>query len=387
MLPAIIRQFKIKAWQQIVLFLAIFYFVIIHLRPAVQTRYGPLKQQQQYLIPEILDATRHPPLYQYSADLTTNLIIASTAKDNISWTSQLIPHLPQLKIYRYISDSTTAEFRTPVPNKGREALMYLTFMRDFHDFSRTTHFERDGLADVNIFIHAEELPWHGDPALLKSMLFTLSQLDLNQVLESGYVNLRTSWAGPVEKSCPNGGFNTSKTFQESPNGEEYWMKAAFETNFPGEDLPEIFAGPCCSQFAVSRDALQWRDRNIYEGAVDWLVETNWPDQLVGRVWEHMWPWLFKGVAKDCGVEEWRTLCLRFGVCFEGNSALKEFQILWGEREYLEENELGFWRELLRPGKVRWVQNKVEAIGGRVEALLVNAVTRGKDPAIRIAAGK
>lgn len=264
--------------------------------------------------------------------------------------------------------------------------MYLTFMRDFHQLSRTTNSELDGLADINIFIHAEESPWHADSALLKSMLFTLSQLDLNQVLENGYVNLRTSWEGPAEKSCPSGGFNTSKTLEESPEGEEHWIKGAFEWNFPGEDVPEIFTGPCCSQFAVSRNTIRWRERSAYERAVDWLVETSWPDQLVGRVWEHMWPWLFKGVAKDCGVEEWRTLCRRFGVCFEGNSPLKEYQGLWKEGERLKENELGFWREMLRPGRAKWAQNMVEVIRGKVEALLVDAVTRGSDQGIRYAAG-
>lgn len=383
MLLAISPNYRLKPWHQIIVLLAATYFLLFRLLPAVQNHYTPSNEQDP--LPEHLDPRTHLPLYSYPETLTTNLIIASTLQDNITWTSHLRSHLPNLKVYRYISDSPDAQFHPPTPNKGREALMYFAFLRDFHDSSRTSDSEDDGLADINIFIHADESPWHADSALLKSMLFTITHLNLNQVLKNEYVNLRTTWGGSGEHSCPDGGFNTSKTYEEGPVSEEYWMREAFEVNFPGEDVPEILAGPCCSQFAVTRKAIQSRGKEVYERAVGWLVDTDWPDQLVGRVWEHMWPWLFKSVAGDCGDEVWRTLCERFGVCFEGSSALNGFEELWAERKRLREDEIGFWKEVLRPGRVRWAKDMVEIIGATLEGLLIEAVASGQDWKVREAA--
>ncbi|CZT23588.1 uncharacterized protein RCC_09302 [Ramularia collo-cygni] len=361
-------------WQKVTITLAILYFLAFHVHPAIRNFHTTIVQQ--YPLPDILDPRKHAPVNSYATTLTTNLIIASTVEDNITWTSDLFPHLPNLRILRYISDSSTAEFHPPVYNKGREALMYLTFMRDHHHLTRTPDSQDDGLADVNIFIHAEEFPWHAEPALMKSMLFTLAHLDLQHVVENGYVNLRYTWGGPGEHNCPDGGFNTSTTFEENPLGEEYFMREAFETNFPGEEVPELLAGPCCSQFAVSRETIRGRERGVYERAVDWLVETSWPDQLVGRVWEHMWIWLFKGVARDCGSEEWRTLCAMYKVCFEGSIELRQFEEAWVERERLIEYEFGFWRELVRPARVAWARNVVQVIASKLDALMAEAVDRG-----------
>lgn len=384
MLLAMPRLGRLNPWQQAAFFIVVLYFLLFHLRPATQSHFEASEESDT--LPEVLNPRRRGPTYSYSPDLTTNLIIASTAKDNITWTSDLLPHLPNLKIYRYVSDSAMAQFQPAVLNKGREALMYLTYMRDFHNLDRTPNSEDDGLADINIFIHAEEFPWHGDLALMKSMLFTLAQLDLQHVLNNGYVNLRTSWGGSGEHNCPDGGFNTSTTFEENPLGEEYFMREAFTVNFPGEEVPEILAGPCCSQFAVAKEAIRGRDRQEYERAVNWLVETPWVDQLVGRVWEHMWVWLFKRIARDCGSEEWRSLCAQYGVCFEGSEGLKRYEELWVERKSLKEGAHSFWRELLRPGKVAEARGAVQTIGAELEELLVGAVGRGRDQKVRKAMG-
>ncbi|TVY31870.1 hypothetical protein LOCC1_G008966, partial [Lachnellula occidentalis] len=225
----------------------------------------------------VLDSLKsvEPPVYtpsstSTSTNLTVNLVLATVASDDISWTDALHAHIPNLNIIRYISDSPSSEYRPPI-NKGREALMYHTYFSTFYA----------SLPDISILMHAHEAPWHTDPALFTSMFFTLTHLSLPHVLERGYANLRVSW----QNACPDW-INTTKTPAESWKQEEPYMAQAFTENFApwgaGDvRVPEIMAGPCCSQFAVSRDAVLGRPREQYEFHARWLVESAWSDYIVG----------------------------------------------------------------------------------------------------------
>ncbi|KAI8629920.1 hypothetical protein F5Y19DRAFT_430103 [Xylariaceae sp. FL1651] len=235
---------------------------------------------------------------------TVNLVVASLLKDDISWT-QSIP-IPNLNIIRYVSDYLDAEFHPPVAKKGYEALIYHTYLHDFYD----------DLPDISILIHADETAWHVDDVLNKSMIFALAHLDLDQVLQRQYFNLRVSWKG----ACP-AWINT--TFTERPDDEgkpeELYMHEAFSENFATNDVPEILGGPCCSQFAVTRDAVRRHPQSLYRQSMDWLVQTHWADSIAGRVWEHMWPWLFLGKAVDCPVES-EAYCKMYHICFDQDAA-------------------------------------------------------------------
>jgi hypothetical protein len=279
-------------------------------------------------------------------------MVASVAADDISWTAQLKDHLPNLNVIR----------QQPVP-KGREALMYFTYLYENYD----------KLPDISIFIHAEESPWHIDPALRQSMTFALTHLDLKQVQRRGYFNLRINW----KDGCP-AYINTTKSFEESkPNSEEPYMALAFRENF-GEDVrvPDILAGPCCSQFAVTKKAIRSVPREQYRHHINWLTESNWPDQLTGRTWEHMWPWLFKKAAVDCEIE-WRSYCQMYGICFAGAVGLNWYNELWEEREWLW-GRLGFWKELWDPAEVRNARNGIVYTSGLLDKQLMAAMKHSRD---------
>ncbi|USW58282.1 hypothetical protein Slin15195_G116010 [Septoria linicola] len=279
------------------------------------------------------DVLAHPsldysPRATYSQKITTNLIIASTSKEDTSWASNL--QIPNLKVLRYVSDSATAKYHPATLNKGREALIYFTYLVDFYD----------DLPDVSIFIHAEETPWHMEGTLMGNTSFALSRLDLKQVIERQYFNLRVTWRA----SCP-AWINTTKTNHDRRKSEEPYMREAWEANFSQEEpVPEILAGPCCSQFAVSREAIRSRPRAQYQRSMEWLQNTPWSDYIAGRVWEHMWPYLFKKEAKDCAPEI-PTLCKLYGICFRSKREMDAFLELWEERERLKED--------LQPHRVLW----------------------------------
>lgn len=293
-----------------------------------------------------------------NTNLTVNLVIASLRSDDISWTQKL--QIPNLNIIRYVSDSTSAVYRPPVPRKGREALIYHTYFHDFYD----------DLPDLSIMIHAHEDPWHMDGVLQQSMLFALSQLDLERTHERGYVNLRANWVD----ACPER-IDTSKTSDESTIQEESYMSEAFAANFGSVKLPRFFAGPCCSQFAVAREAVQRHAKSQYKRSMDWLVETNWSDYIAGRTWEHMFPWLFRGEAIDCPVE-WKVYCGMYGICFEHPHDSTRYNKLWQERRDLME-ATEFLREILNPQEGVKARARMKEIDAIAKAEILVALERGK----------
>jgi hypothetical protein len=297
------------------------------------------------------------------------LVIASLAADDVSWTTQL--DIPNLNIIRYISDAAEGQYIPPVPRKGREALIYLTYFYDFYD----------KLPDISIMIHPHEDPWHIEGVLQRSMLFALSHLDLDVVSRSRYANLRVDWT----QACPSW-IDTTKTPETAQKQEEPLMHAALVENFGMSDaeVPRIMAGPCCSQFAVTKEAVQRSPRSQYKRSVDWLVETTLSDYLSGRTWEHMWPVLFNGEAIDCP-PEWDVYCAMYHICFEKKDGPSEYNALWREKERLKE-DTEFWREIVNPQAGVRARERIQEIEQLLEAQILGALERGRDSTTRAEAG-
>ncbi|CAJ2505040.1 Uu.00g124340.m01.CDS01 [Anthostomella pinea] len=332
------------------------YFLLYHLRPAWHNDGFDFHRLDYH---DLAD-------YPYpAADASTkvHLVVASTQEDDIDWVWNL--RVPNMQVIRYVSDNASAHYHPPVA-KGREALMYFRYISEFYD----------ALPDISIFIHAHERPWHMDPALHQSMTFALSRLDLQQVKRRGYYNLRTNW----QNACPDW-INTTKTAAESVKQEEPWVKGAFQATFgDGVEVPEILAGPCCSQFAVTREAIRSRPREQYERAERWLVATGWTDYIVGRVWEHLWPYLFMGKSVDCALE-YRSFCRFYGVCFEGPERLAEYNDVWDKREQWREST-EFLREVWRPARAGLARAVMAKYTLWLEDTLAAAVERGKSMSLR-----
>ena len=145
-------------------------------------------------------------------------------------------------------------------------------------------------------MHASRFAWHNDDPDYDA-LPTLRNLNLGYVQAAGYANLRCVWVlgCPVEirphvdaaapaadlghgSSAADGrGLTTKQVF-----------KQAFEELMPGVEVPDKVGVSCCSQFAVSREAVHRRPREDYIRWRDWLLQTPLADDLSGRVLEYMW---------------------------------------------------------------------------------------------------
>lgn len=307
--------------------------------------------------------------WAYQSNKTVNLVIASLETDDISWTAKL--HLPNLKIVRYVIDAPGAEYHPPVLGKGREALVYHTYFYDFYD----------KLPDISIMIHPHEDPWHIEGVLQQSMAFTLSHLDLEVVRTRQYANLRVSWT----QACP-AWIDTTKSPEQALKQEEPYMHSAFVDNFGMSDteVPGILAGPCCSQFAVTREAVLRNPRHQYKRSMDWLVGTSLSDYISGRIWEHMWPYLFMREAIDCPLE-WKVYCAMYHVCFEDRDGPSEYNRLWKEKDALKE-DIEFWREILDPQAGVRARKRIQEIEQLLEAKLKAALQRGTLGSIRATVG-
>lgn len=340
-----------------ILFFALFLALLLYLCANVRWR-----SPQVPVLPNWQEGFRDAP----ASNLTVNLVIASLKADDISWTLKL--QIPNLKVIRYVSDDPNAQYRPRVPRKGREALIYHSYFHDFYD----------DLPDLSIMIHAHEDPWHIEGVLQQSMLFTLSRLDLDRAQQRGYANLRANW----ENACP-AWIDTTKTADESEKQEEPYMREAFQANFGPLEVPRILAGPCCSQFVVTREAVQHHPRSQYERSIDWLVKTSWSDYIAGRTWEHMFPWLFRGEAIDCPVE-WKTYCSMYGICFERPQHSSRYNKLWQERrDLMEATEV--LRELLDPQEGVKARKRMREIDALLKSEIAVALERGKDSSRRSAA--
>ncbi|XXH04003.1 hypothetical protein Hte_010412 [Hypoxylon texense] len=295
-----------------------------------------------------------------TANLTVNLVMATLFNDDISWTENI--QIPNLNIIRYVSDDMDAEYHPPVPIKGHEALIYHTYMHDFYD----------DLPDITIFTHADDTSWHVDAVLNSSMAFSLSHLDLEQVLLRQYFNLRVVWA----VGCPDW-INTTKGPGDSTKAEEPYMYEAFRENF-NTTPPEILGGPCCSQFAATRDAIRRHPQSQYRRSMDWLMLTDWTDYISGRVWEHMWAWLFKEEAVDCAVE-WKTYCTMYHICF-GSESRNRVNNLEKERKRLKRD--GVLGELMGLLRGQNNQERLDEIDAIMAAELENALEIGRNEVAR-----
>lgn len=199
------------------------------------------------------------------------VVVASTRSEDTSW---LKVYLPEWKTHIYVVDDPGSKLTVP-KNKGRESMVYLTYIIDNYD----------DLADNIIFMHASRFAWHNDDPDYDAIP-TLRNLQIPFIQESGYVNLRCVWA----IGCPS----EIRPVEDEQNRDETHpttkdiYKQAFEALLPELRVPPVVAVSCCSQFAVSRQTVARRSKDDYIRYRQWLLDTALDDDRSGRVFEFTW---------------------------------------------------------------------------------------------------
>ncbi|KAK4946375.1 hypothetical protein LTR10_014573 [Elasticomyces elasticus] len=262
-----------------------------------QTSEHEASQHAVHETEELLPAS--PP----AAKKLTKTIIASTqSKNNRSadWVMDLLPDwAPAIFMTDVLEDALDEHGIRKFGlyhDSGREASVYLSYIiNNYYN-----------LPDIMVFIHGGRYQTHNDDPMYDTYP-EIANLNLDYVLEEGYVTLRCNW-----KICP-------ATTVEPVLGHEDTMweshglwAQAFSEFFPNETIPDKVSSPCCAQFAVTREMVHRWPVTKYEQMRQFMwKETGWNMVTkMGIVFEYMWHVIFGkpaywcAPAKECYCKKW-----------------------------------------------------------------------------------
>ncbi|KMP05232.1 hypothetical protein CIRG_04913 [Coccidioides immitis RMSCC 2394] len=232
-----------------------------------------------------------------SSDLLfKHLVVASLKSDNTSWVGE---HLPDWQAKVYVADDPKAQLTVPL-NKGRESMVYLTYIIDHYNH----------LPDYMVFIHGLRYQWHNDDPIYDGVPI-LRNLRLPYVKSVGYAPLRCTWV----PGCPAELHPLNPTEKGLPTrvAAERAYASAFKTLLPNESVPKEVGATCSSQFAVTRERVRRRRKSDYERMRRWLMNTDLEDEISGRIMEYAWH-IIMGMSPVYCPPAGECYCITFGIC-------------------------------------------------------------------------
>ncbi|KAH0351683.1 hypothetical protein KCU83_g4025, partial [Aureobasidium melanogenum] len=226
------------------------------------------------------------------------IIAGAVTAESLAWMQNMTEFYDT---FPFVVTDSKAPSHLKVPaNKGREAMVYLSYL--IHNY--------DNLPAYAIFTHGHRQAWHQE----RDIVDMIHDLKVDALEQADYVSLRFSWS----PSCPaelrpkhhdavvwGDGDHVRET--EDAIGE------AWSVLFPDEELPDTIASQCCAQFAVTRKAMQRRTKKDYIRMRQWLLETELYDAVSGRVFEKLWAYIMLGEAVHCPAPQ-TAACEYFGYC-------------------------------------------------------------------------
>jgi hypothetical protein len=228
-----------------------------------------------------------------SKRIEKDMVVASMKSDNTSW---LFENFPDWHKSVYVVDDKNAEL-TVARNKGRESMVYLTYIIDNYDH----------LPDVMLFIHSQRYQWHNDDPYYDGVPI-IRRFQVPYLQKQGYVNLRCAWT----LGCPAEIHPHTDTHRDDVHAGEYF-KTGFMELFPGVDVPDEVGVSCCAQFGVTSWKVRERPKSDYVRFRKWLSETPLKDDLSGRIMEYSWHMIFGQGPVYCPTAQ-ECYCKVFGLC-------------------------------------------------------------------------
>ncbi|KAK3315989.1 hypothetical protein B0H66DRAFT_534252 [Apodospora peruviana] len=322
-------------------------FIILRISLALALAYLIL-QQWLHFFPYSQRNTSPPPKHEISE----TLVVACAQDDDMSW---LAGHFPSIK---NVTPSHSS--------KGNEVLAYLQYIVDNYD----------SLSDITIFIHNHDAAWHNNalPLFSKRMSRMLARLDRSFVLEGGYFNLRCD----REPGChPAPRLNFTQPFDRNEEDRELdAMRLVWQELHPDDELPDVLAQPCCSQFAASRERIKAVPLARWVHFRDWVLQTEMKSWLLGRVWEYTWQFV---LSRDHGAvwcpSEADCYCYGYGVCF-GSSEWEELKAMEKEVDQLKQEYMALLARGNDDAAAAALHERILAGEGRVGNMLEAAVKNG-----------
>ncbi|KAB8659294.1 hypothetical protein FH972_026183 [Carpinus fangiana] len=231
--------------------------------------------------------------------------------DDMKWVHDKLVNITDSHIY--VVDNPDSPLLHLDKNHGREARVYLEYIVANYD----------NLSDVTFFWHVAEKVWHNNILLDWDSVKSINRMDRGNIMREGYVASRCdAWPG-----CPAWiKFNPSQAeHQLDPHRlADMFNPKLFGELFPEEtEFPPYFAGTCCSQFAVSRDAIRNRPIELYQRLLN-FVTNYWSDQHAGMVFELLWPYIFLSKGTNCPTMQ-DCYCKTYNLCLEDPQEIRELE--------------------------------------------------------------
>lgn len=240
-------------------------------------------------------------------------------EEDISWVEDELPDINHA-IYTVNGNSFSPE-RLHVPvNKGREAMVYLTYIIDHYD----------NLSDTTLFFHSHQKAWHNNVLLNNDTPTTIRALSDERVARLGYMNTRCH----LDPGCPSWIHldrpEVDYDLHNKPE-EPIFTTDVFHELFPYERAPPVLSQPCCAQFAVSRDRIRLNRLSDYVNWRRWLLHTPLEDGDSGRVFEYLWQYIFTTNAEYCPRPH-SCYCDGYGICFGSALEYDKWMAKYEERQ-------------------------------------------------------
>lgn len=232
------------------------------------------------------------------------LVVAARSRETIQWMEDVEPDWIRYPYILSENDNPNSTLSVPA-NNGNEAMRYLTFIIDNYDF----------LPDFIAFRHGHGSAWHQrfDSAI------EINNLNLTTVRMRGYQNFNCegSWGcdehiNLAEKQRKENAANSqAKRLLSARSFPE--VDAAIYENWDtwfGVPMPEDLTGPCCAQFAVTKEAVYRRTKEKYVEWRQWLLVNPLTAFHAGVVFERLWHVIFGMPAVLCQ-EDQQCWCSTF----------------------------------------------------------------------------
>ena len=301
-----------------------------------------------------------------SEPYTKTVVMGRLKSDDISW---VYSELPEFNKSIYTVDDDNSEPRVP-KNKGREAMVYLTYIIDNYD----------NLPDTVLFFHPDRIAWHNNVLLDLDTAKTIQRLSDARVAREGYFNSRCDH----DPGCPDWLHIDRPKAELDPikKMEERWFTSkVWRELHPYAQIPSALSQPCCAQFAVSGERIRARPRSHYEHYRKWLLEADIEDKISGRIMEYSWQYIFTGKAELCPPQH-QCYCDGYGICFGGttNKNLENWLGLLRKQEQVDFDLFGLKVEHPdRVGEILAKQALTDELGKTLNDLKRQAYERGEDP--------